>query len=92
MFSFIDKDNVWDTDMKKVTLILCRHTQTDYNIQDRLTGQLNIPLNSVGQTDANTLALALEDRSVQAIYSSDLVRAVETARPIGLMGISTIKL
>ncbi len=43
-----------------------------------------MPLNQMGREQAHALALGLKDQSLTAIYSSPLVRAVETARLIGV--------
>lgn len=60
-------------------LILCRHTQTDYNAADILTGQKDIPLNQNGINQARKLADKLAQLPIQAVYCSDLIRAVKTA-------------
>jgi broad specificity phosphatase PhoE len=61
-------------------LLLIRHGETDWNHEGRWHGQLDVPLNARGEQQAERLAELLEDQPVQAVYSSDLQRAVETAR------------
>lgn len=63
-------------------LILVRHGETLWNEQSRVQGLANIELNPLGRRQAEALALALKDQPVEAIYSSPLSRALETARAI----------
>ncbi|QPC81561.1 histidine phosphatase family protein [Phototrophicus methaneseepsis] len=65
----------------KRTLIV-RHGETDYNVQARIQGHLNVALNDHGREQAQALATYLADAPIGAIYSSDLVRAYETAEPL----------
>ncbi len=62
---------------------LVRHGQTAWNEQQRFCGHADIPLSSVGRTQARWLAARLQEKSVVALYSSDLKRASETAAIIG---------
>jgi broad specificity phosphatase PhoE len=70
------------------TLLLVRHGETDWNAVGRLQGQTDRPLSEFGRRQARRLADELADERLEAIYSSDLVRARETAeivaRPLGL--------
>jgi broad specificity phosphatase PhoE len=63
-------------------LILVRHGETDWNQQLRMQGQSDIELNELGRRQAEALALALKGESLEAIYTSPLKRAMETARTI----------
>ncbi|MBM3132085.1 MAG: histidine phosphatase family protein, partial [Chloroflexi bacterium] len=63
-------------------LILVRHGQTDWNREYRVQGQADPPLNESGKAQAEAIARALKDEPVEAIYSSPLSRAFETARAI----------
>ncbi|KAG2449387.1 hypothetical protein HYH02_005537 [Chlamydomonas schloesseri] len=63
-------------------VFLVRHGQTDWNAEMRLQGQLDPPLNDLGEQQAEEVAAALADRHLAAIYSSDLTRALQTARAV----------
>ena len=69
-----------------VTLIcLVRHGETAWNVEKRLQGHLDIPLNDNGRAQAAALALGLSDMSFAAVYSSDLQRARSTAEAAAAM-------
>jgi broad specificity phosphatase PhoE len=62
------------------TVFLIRHGETGHNKKDAVTGQLDVPLNSHGEEQAEEAARALEDEDFDAAYSSDLERTYETTR------------
>jgi len=65
-----------------VTRVLAvRHGETAWNVENRIQGQLDIALNDLGRWQAQRLAAALAGETVDAIYTSDLRRTVETAAP-----------
>src|SRR5665647_1448998 len=64
-------------------IIAIRHAETKWNVDTRIQGQLNIPLNDTGRRQAERMALALSGDPITAIYASDLARAWETAQYLG---------
>lgn len=65
-----------------IRLILVRHGQTQWTAEQRYQGQSDIPLDDVGLRQADALGRYFAHRRVDAIYSSDLRRAWQTAEPI----------
>lgn len=59
-----------------------RHGQTDWNRDDRLQGSTDIPLNDTGRGQAHEAAELLREGDWEAIVSSPLVRARDTAQII----------
>lgn len=68
--------------MKATRIIAIRHGETAWNVDTRVQGQLDIPLNATGRWQASRVAQALADEPISAIYASDLLRAWETAQSI----------
>jgi broad specificity phosphatase PhoE len=61
------------------TFWLARHGQTDWNVQGRWQGHADPPLNELGQKQTQILAQGLAHVRFDAIFTSDLDRAYETA-------------
>lgn len=64
-------------------LILVRHGQTEWNAGGRYQGQSNVALSDTGRKQARFLAERFPVRQLDAIYTSDLDRAKETAECVG---------
>ncbi len=60
-------------------ILAIRHGETAWNVDTRIQGHLNIPLNDTGHWQAERLGQALATENIAAIYASDLSRAHETA-------------
>jgi probable phosphoglycerate mutase len=70
--------------MQPVTRIVAiRHGETAWNVDTRLQGHLDIPLNDTGRWQAQRTASALVEEGISAVYSSDLLRALQTAEALG---------
>jgi broad specificity phosphatase PhoE len=61
------------------TLLLARHGETDWNRDGIWQGWADPPLNETGRAQARALAEQLRDVPFDAVYASDLQRALETA-------------
>ena len=69
--------------MEPTRILAIRHGETAWNVDTRLQGHLDIPLNEVGLRQAQHLAQTLVQReTIDAIYASDLSRANSTAQAI----------
>lgn len=66
----------------RTTVVLIRHGQTEWNRIRRYQGHSDVPLNSLGRQQAELVAKRLATLPVDAVYSSDLQRAVQTATAI----------
>jgi len=64
-------------------LIAVRHGETEWNLVGRQQGHMDSPLTEHGVKQAVVIAEALADKNIEAMYSSDLGRALQTARIIG---------
>ena len=68
--------------MHATRIIAIRHGETAWNVDTRIQGHLDIPLNDTGLWQARQVGRALADEAVAAIYSSDLQRAYATAEAV----------
>jgi broad specificity phosphatase PhoE len=64
------------------TTLLVRHGLTDWNATRRAQGHADVELNDAGRRQADEAAERLAAMRLGAVYSSDLRRAVDTARPV----------
>jgi broad specificity phosphatase PhoE len=60
-------------------LIVWRHGRTEWNLQDKIQGQADIPLDSVGLEQARMAAARLASLAPTRLFASDLQRAAATA-------------
>ena len=68
--------------MDETTLIVIRHGETAWNRERRMQGTTDTQLSDVGREQARALGRRLSGRSFAALYTSDLARALDTARAI----------
>jgi probable phosphoglycerate mutase len=72
------------------TLLLARHGETDWNREGRWQGWADPPLNDRGREQAGELAEQLRRVPFDAVYSSDLRRAHETAEIVAGPGVPVV--
>jgi probable phosphoglycerate mutase len=86
------------------TLVLIRHGETAWNREKRLQGQIDIALSDVGVQQARALAERFDAKSkvdatvnaqaafsIDAVVSSDLSRAMQTAAPLAeVLGLTVV--
>lgn len=68
--------------LKATEIILIRHGETAWNAERRLQGHIDIPLNAQGELQALALGQALKAENIEAVISSDLLRARQTAQAV----------
>jgi broad specificity phosphatase PhoE len=79
--------------VRVTTLLLARHGETDWNRARRWQGHADRPLTDRGRAQAAALGDRLADMALDAVYSSDLRRARETAEAVALPhGLDVIEL
>lgn len=66
-----------------VVLTVVRHGETEWNVQQRFQGHVDVPLNARGRAQAAALARRLSaDPAPGLLLTSDLLRARQTAEPL----------
>ena len=63
-------------------LTLIRHGQSTYNLQNRFTGNVDVPLTTLGKIEARKAGQKLKNFHFKIAYTSMLIRALETLRII----------
>jgi len=61
-------------------LILLRHGESQWNLENRFTGWVDVPLSPRGEAEARAAGEKLRGRRIDKVYTSVLARAIETAR------------
>jgi probable phosphoglycerate mutase len=64
------------------TLVLLRHGETDWNVEERAQGHADVPLNAVGHAQAVAVSGAIAAFAPVRLWSSDLMRAMQTAQHV----------
>jgi probable phosphoglycerate mutase len=73
-------------------LLLARHGETEWNRSGRFQGHANPPLSELGREQAAALAEQLAGDGIAAIYTSDLLRASETAQAVAVrLGLEVVE-
>jgi 2,3-bisphosphoglycerate-dependent phosphoglycerate mutase len=60
-------------------LILLRHGQSQWNLENRFTGWVDVPLSAKGEDEARAAGEKLRGRRIDKVYTSVLERAIDTA-------------
>jgi 2,3-bisphosphoglycerate-dependent phosphoglycerate mutase len=60
-------------------LILLRHGQSQWNLENRFTGWVDVPLSTKGEAEARAAGETLRGRRIDLLYTSVLKRAIDTA-------------
>ena len=63
-------------------IYIVRHGQTDWNLEGRYAGRIDVPLNDKGIEQANIIKEELKDIHFDLVFSSPLIRAYKTAETI----------
>src|SRR5262245_11493650 len=74
-------------------LILLRHGQSQWNLENRFTGWIDVPLSAKGEEEARGAGMKLRGRKIDELFTSVLKRAVDTAtlalETAGIAGVPT---
>jgi 2,3-bisphosphoglycerate-dependent phosphoglycerate mutase len=73
-------------------ILAIRHGQTAWNADGRIQGHTDIGLDDTGQWQAERLAEALQGEALHALYSSDLLRARQTAQLLQRFSTESLRL
>lgn len=72
-------------------LLLIRHGETIWNREGIFQGAIDVPLSEKGEAEARQLGAYLRDKPLNAIYSSHLCRALDTAKAVSLYHSSPVQ-
>ncbi|HXJ32646.1 MAG TPA: 2,3-diphosphoglycerate-dependent phosphoglycerate mutase [Candidatus Eisenbacteria bacterium] len=74
-------------------LILLRHGQSQWNLENRFTGWVDVPLSQKGEDEARAAGVKLRGRRIDKLFTSVLKRAIDTAtlalEVAGIVGVPT---
>lgn len=65
-----------------IKLHLVRHAETIWHADNKYAGHTDVPLTELGHFQAKELIKWVREINPRAIYSSDLIRAIDTAHPL----------
>ena len=65
-------------------LYVARHGQTDWNVENKVCGSTNRPLTQQGKEQAKALAEKMQDKNIDVIIASPMLRAMQTAGAVSL--------
>lgn len=82
MLSFFSVYDKLVKEVIKMTIFMTRHGQTDWNLQKRVQGKADIPLNETGIEQAKITSQKLKNEKIDLIICSPLKRAKKTAEII----------
>ena len=76
-------------------LILLRHGESQWNLENRFTGWVDVPLSPRGEAEARAAGEKLRGRRIDRLHTSVLQRAIETARlaleTAGIAGVPIVR-
>ena len=64
--------------MNLATMVLVRHGQSQWNLENRFTGWVDVPLSVKGRDEATSAGKKLKDMRFDTMYVSHLMRAIQT--------------
>jgi 2,3-bisphosphoglycerate-dependent phosphoglycerate mutase len=67
------------TETTMADLILLRHGESQWNLENRFTGWVDVPLSARGEAEARAAGAKLAGRRIDRLYTSVLQRAIDTA-------------
>lgn len=82
VFIYMTREVVANRDPGVIRIFVVRHGRTDYNAQKIMQGHLDIDINAEGQAQAQKVGQYLKDIQFDHYVTSDLVRCVNTSKPI----------
>jgi broad specificity phosphatase PhoE len=76
-----------------LSIVLIRPGSTDYDVQQRIQGSLDMPLNAQGITEAMQTAEQLRDKAIGVIYAPNTQPSLQTAEILGkVLGVKRKKI